>query len=339
MFRLAHLSDLHIAPLPRARPRDLMGKRLLGYLSWWQRRKRVHLREVLDALVRDLRAIRPDHVAITGDLVNIALPEEFRQAAVWLENLGGPDWITVVPGNHDVYVPISREESWDHWADYMRPDPPRNGGAVAPDRPGGAARRSANGLDADTADFPFLRERGPLALIGLSTAIATPLGWATGHLGETQLRALDALLGRLADGERCRVILLHHSPLEEISRRRKRLVDAQGLREVIARRGADLVLHGHEHISISGQIAGRDGALPVFGAACASRLHAHPERSAQYQVYGIERNIGGWRLEVETRSYDADRGAFRRASLRVPGQLESATTMKSLEENRDRRQL
>lgn len=305
MFRLAHLSDLHIAPLPPARPRDLMGKRLLGYLSWWQRRRRVHLREILDAMVRDLRAIGPDHVAITGDLVNIALPEEFRRAAAWLQELGGPEWITVVPGNHDIYVPISREESWDHWADYMRPDPRPNGGAVAPDR-----------LDGDAAGFPFLRERGPLALIGLSTAIATPFGWATGRLGAAQLRLLDGLLERLVDGERYRVILLHHSPLEEISRRRKRLVDAQGLREVIARRGADLVLHGHEHISIAGRIAGRDGALPVFGVACASRLHAHPERRAQYQVYGIERTTGGWHLEVETRSYDADRRAFCRTSLK-----------------------
>ena len=110
MFRLAHLSDLHIAPLPRVRPRDLMGKRLLGYLSWLQRRRRVHIREILDAMVRDLRAIEPDHVAITGDLVNIALPEEFRQAAAWLRELGRSDWVTVVPGNHDVYVPITRAE-------------------------------------------------------------------------------------------------------------------------------------------------------------------------------------------------------------------------------------
>jgi 3',5'-cyclic AMP phosphodiesterase CpdA len=306
MFRLAHLSDLHIAPLPHVRPRDLMGKRLLGYLSWWHRRRRVHLREILDAMVRDLRAIGPDHVAITGDLVNIALPEEFRRAAAWLGELGGPDWITVVPGNHDVYVPITRAQSWDHWADYMRPDPPSE-----------AAGRRANGADNDPEGFPFLRERGPLALIGLSTAIATPLGWATGRLGETQLRSLDSLLERLADGEHYRVILLHHSPLQEFSQRRKRLVDAQGLREVIARRGADLVLHGHEHISIAGKIAGRDGALPVFGAACASCLHTHPERSAQYQIYGIGRTSGGWRLEVETRSYDADRRAFCRTSLRA----------------------
>ena len=305
MFRLAHLSDLHIAPLPPVRPRDLMGKRLLGYLSWWQRRRRVHLREILNAMVRDLRAIEPDHVVITGDLVNIAQPEEFRQAAAWLQELGGPEWITVVPGNHDVYVPISRKESWDHWADYMRSDPSSD-----------TAAQWANGPDGDAAGFPFLRERGPLALIGLSTAIATPFGWATGRLGEAQLRSLDALLEALVNGERYRVILLHHSPLEEISKRRKRLVDAHGLREVIARRGADLVLHGHEHISIAGRIAGRDGALPVFGAACASRLHAHPERGAQYQVYSIEGVTGGWRLEVETRSYDADRKAFCQTSLR-----------------------
>ena len=155
----------------------------------------------------------------------------------------------------------------------------------------------ANGHDDDAAGFPFLRERGPLALIGLSTAIATPFGWATGRLGETQLRSLDSLLERLADGERYRVILLHHSPLEEFSHRRKRLVDAHGLREVIARRGADLVLHGHEHISIAGRIAGRDGALPVFGAACARAFTPIPSAapSTRSTASGARPAAGAWR--------------------------------------------
>ena len=64
-FRLAHLSDLHLGPMPRVSPRSLMNQRVLGYLSWQRRRYRVHRREVLDALVDDLqhRGARPrrDH--------------------------------------------------------------------------------------------------------------------------------------------------------------------------------------------------------------------------------------------------------------------------------------
>ena len=67
-FTLAHLS-----PLPAARLRDLAGKRALGYLNWTRNRHKYHRREVLDALVADMQAQRPDHIAVTGDLVNLAL--------------------------------------------------------------------------------------------------------------------------------------------------------------------------------------------------------------------------------------------------------------------------
>ena len=38
MFTLAHLSDIHLAPLPDPRWQELIGKRLTGYINW--RRKR-----------------------------------------------------------------------------------------------------------------------------------------------------------------------------------------------------------------------------------------------------------------------------------------------------------
>ncbi len=76
--------------------RDLLGQRLLGYLSWRWRRHRVYRHEVLKALRRDLLAARPDHVAITGIWSNIALPAELDQAAVWLHALGPREWISVV---------------------------------------------------------------------------------------------------------------------------------------------------------------------------------------------------------------------------------------------------
>ena len=55
-FTLAHLSDPHLPPLPAARLRDLAGKRALGYLDWTRNRHKYHRREVLDALVADMRA-------------------------------------------------------------------------------------------------------------------------------------------------------------------------------------------------------------------------------------------------------------------------------------------
>ena len=87
-FTLAHLSDPHLPPLPVPRLRDLAGKRALGYLNWTRNRRKVHKRDVLDALVSDLQAQGPDHIAITGDLVNLALEAEFAPSRAWLESVG-----------------------------------------------------------------------------------------------------------------------------------------------------------------------------------------------------------------------------------------------------------
>ena len=65
MFRLAHISDLHLSQLPPFTWGQLANKRLLGYLSWRLHRRRNHLCTILVALVRDLRTINPDHVVIT----------------------------------------------------------------------------------------------------------------------------------------------------------------------------------------------------------------------------------------------------------------------------------
>src|SRR6185437_13894221 len=90
-FTLAHLSDPHLSPLPAARLRDLAGKRALGYLNWTRNRHKFHRRDVLDALVSDLQAQAPDHIAITGDLLNLALEAEFAPSRTWLESIGAPD--------------------------------------------------------------------------------------------------------------------------------------------------------------------------------------------------------------------------------------------------------
>src|ERR1044072_4024298 len=100
-FTLAHLSDPHLAPLPAPRLTELIGKRAFGYLNWTRNRQRFYRREVLDALVKDLQAGRPDHIALPGDLVNIALQAELAPARAWLQRLGTPEHVTVVPGHHD----------------------------------------------------------------------------------------------------------------------------------------------------------------------------------------------------------------------------------------------
>src|SRR6185312_15806218 len=101
-FTLAHLSDVHLQPMPPVGLGHWRPKRVLGYVNWVRNRKGVHLRQTIDLLASDMAAQKPDHIAVTGDLVNIGLPQEHALALAWLRDLGPADCVTVVPGNHDI---------------------------------------------------------------------------------------------------------------------------------------------------------------------------------------------------------------------------------------------
>src|ERR1700691_4339199 len=163
MFTLAHLSDLHLASPPRLA--QLLSKRGFGFINWQRKRKYIHGPEVLDAITRDVKSQSFDHIAVTGDLVNLSLPDEYFRARQWLETLGSPRDVTVVPGNHDVYVRAAEPMPAQDWGDFMRGD---------------------NGIDR----FPFLRRRGDVSLIALSTGVTTGPFMATGRLGKRQLERL-----------------------------------------------------------------------------------------------------------------------------------------------------
>jgi 3',5'-cyclic AMP phosphodiesterase CpdA len=307
MFTLAHLSDPHLSPVPTPRFQELLGKRCLGYLSWSLRRKPIHAGPVLPALVADLLTSRPDHIAVTGDITNISLPGEFIQAAGWLAGLGDSRQVTAIPGNHDAYVPIPWERSWALWAKNM-----------------GGLDASVSGDERPVAsvdDFPFVRLRGPLAIVGVSTAWPMPPHSAAGYIGEAQLRRLRSCLAVLAQKDICRVVLIHHPPLPGATNPRKHLDDAAAFRSVIAETGAELILFGHTHVSILGKLPTPAGEVPVIGVPSASaRPHRHKDH-ARYHLYGIERDGPNWRIHVHVRGVAPSLDRFlteSRFSLTVP---------------------
>ncbi len=279
MFLLAHLSDPHLGPLPATRIRDLANKRLLGFVNWHLRRGRQHRRDVLAALVEDLKANVPDHIAVTGDLVNLAMVAEYAPARAWLESLGDPCHVTLVPGNHDVYLRATAGHARHAWDDYMRGD----GDAAA------------------GAEFPFVRRRGPLALVGLSTALPTFPLLATGKLGLAQLERLSGILDGLKREGLFRVVLIHHPPAGA-GHWQTRLVDAGMLRDVLREHGADLVLHGHDHRHALEWVVGPDGRIPVVGVPSASVAQAgHDDDPAGYHLLRIDGDPGAWRCELVMR--------------------------------------
>lgn len=292
-FTLAHLSDPHLSTLAGVRARDLCGKRLLGYLSWRRHRRNEHRSEILAAAVSDLEELRPEHVAITGDLTQIGLPHELRQADAWLRSLGAPSWISLVPGNHDVYARNTRREPFELWSRYMRSD------------------EDALPAQMRSASFPYLRVRGNLALIGLSTALPTAPLLATGRVGTAQLRALAELLGESRRAGLFRVLLMHHPPCAEVVSRRKGLSDGARLREVLAGEGVELVLHGHLHRACRSEVATPGGRAPAFSVPSVSALGSRrPERRARYNLYSISRGESSWQVELTVRGYDPGSGRF-----------------------------
>jgi 3',5'-cyclic AMP phosphodiesterase CpdA len=278
MYVLAHLSDPHLGPLPRATAIELSGKRAFGFLNWHRGRKAMHRTDVLDILLHDLKAQTPAHIAVTGDLVNLALPAEFLPARKWLNRVGSPEHVSFVPGNHDLYVRTAMHEPQSHWGDYMKGDQP-----------------------GETA-FPYLRHRGPLALIGLSTAIPTPPLMATGALGSAQLARLEGLLTALSAENVFRVVLLHHPPVGSRGDRFKRLIDSAALRALLKKHGAELVLHGHDHVHSVKFIDGPQGPIPAVGVPSASAL-GHEGDPAAYHLFEIEGCKGAWCCEAVTRGF------------------------------------
>ena len=280
-FKLAHLSDPHLPPLPKARLAELAGKRALGYLNWTRNRRKYYRREVLDALVADIRAQEPDHIAVTGDLVNLALEAEFAPSLQWLASVGEAEHVTVIPGNHDAYVRATRHRAAEAWADYVRGD-----------------------VDGGNGAFPFVRKRGPVALIGLSSAVPTLPLMATGSLGRAQLQALDRILAQLASEQAFRVLLVHH-PLHSTSRV-KRLTDSRQLRALIRQHGVELVLHGHDHIHSTMWLEGPRGEIPAVGVPSASAIAHRHYPAAAFNLFSIERTNDAWRVEQIVRAIDRD---------------------------------
>lgn len=271
-FTLAHLSDVHLGPLPRPPIRHWNLKRLLGYLNWHRSRKGVHLASTLARLAHDLAVQRPDHIAVTGDLVNIGLPAEYVAAEAWLHRLGDPARVTVVPGNHDIYTRLRGDAGVDRWRAFMSAN----------------AAGAAFGGNQPQA-FPFVRRIGRVALIGLNSAVPTPPFRASGRLGEAQLARLGPILDRLGAADAIRVILIHHPPLPGQASNAKALQDAAALEAILTHHGAELVLHGHNHLSMLSVRRWSAGTIPVVGVPSASLGRSHKaEPLARYHLFRIE---------------------------------------------------
>ncbi len=177
--------------------------------------------------VRDVVALRPAAVLVTGDLTEHGRPHEYERVRELLAPLTVP--VHVLGGNHD-------------------------------DREDLRAAFPLPGDDAAGDDYRYAVRCGPLRLIGLDT---TDPGRVEGRLGSERLAWLDARLAE--EPQTPTIVAMHHPPLllgipawDAIG-----LTDADraALGEVVAGRGHVLrIVAGHVHRAALGSA----GACPVF---------------------------------------------------------------------------
>ena len=303
-FTLVHLSDVHLGPITGLDLRHVNAKRMMGLANWTRGRRRIHQRGIADRIAADAVAQNADHIAVTGDLANLGLPEEYLNALGWLSALGDPAHVSVVPGNHDIYTGRmgGRASCLETWAPYMR--------------------GSEQTIESEPVRFPYVRTFGSVALIGVCSAIETPLFVAAGRVGEAQLSQLARTLERLGDENYIRVVLIHHPPLPGLAPSQRALQDAAALQDVLERCGAELVLHGHNHRQMLAWCPHRGRSIPVLGVSSASAGLAHKnEPLARYHVLRIAREGGEPRITCEVRGLEEPHGAvvsLERYALRAP---------------------
>ena len=288
-FTLVHISDFHLCRPAGIGFSRLLNKRAFSYLSWKVRRRHGHRTAVLRALTQAVQAMGCDQIAVTGDLTQLALPAEFEAARQQLQGLGPPQNVFVVPGNHDALVPTAWEDGFARWADYMAPDDAETGSSPR---------------------FPTLRVRGPIALIGISTAVPTRPLSAAGSIGAAQLARCAEVLTETARRNLYRVLLIHHPPVSNAVSHHKRLTDADAFLPLLRRHGAELILHGHSHRRSRAELPGASGSVPVLSVSSASANSCDPLHRAAFRVFRITPTASGWTTTYQDHAYDHDSGLF-----------------------------
>lgn len=280
--RFAFLSDIHLAPLPPFDWPHWNVKRALGYVNWQRKRRFIHDRDALDLLVLHLKAQKPDHVLVGGDLANLGFTAEYEAALAWLLELGPADRVSVVPGNHDIYTTLWTEPGVARWQAYMLGDD----------------RWSPQNAPHSGPAFPYFRQIGPVAVIALNSAHPTAPGSARGRIGDTQLKDLIDLLHQAESEGLFRLVLLHHPPLPGQAPWRRGLADASALSDVLSTYGAELVLHGHNHLLEMTWAETRHGSIPILGAGSASAIvRHHGAPLASYRMIEIGGDAAsGWSI-------------------------------------------
>ena len=291
-MRIAHISDLHILDLAGVRAARFLNRRLIGGINLMVRRRGQYRADILERLIEDILREGVDHVAITGDLSNLALEPEFDRVFHLIKLLGGYDLVSVVPGNHDYYtegtIKARRFEKYFNVFMYQ------------------------GYSDLETDLYPYSKILGDVLLVGLNSACHTTPPLAYGTISAKQLDAADRILSNPRVRQLRKVVLLHHT----LHRRSwhteatTRLVNRENLLRVLMRNRVDLALYGHDHHGRVWEMNEGGHRLHLVNCGSSTRLGPHPHQRARYRLITMDIDEGVRR--IETKVYDPDERRFYR---------------------------
>jgi 3',5'-cyclic AMP phosphodiesterase CpdA len=181
--------------------------------------------------------------------------------------------VSFVPGNHDAYVRSSLVHLDETFAPWTRAD------------------------EQALKIYPYLRVRGDIALIGVNSGVPTAPLLASGRLGHEQRDRLEIALTETGARGLMRVVMIHHPPNRKGASAGRGLSDAGRFERLIQKRGAELIIHGHNHRHSVAYIAGPNGPVPVVGVASASAVPGTERHRAAWQMYEIAREGARWRID------------------------------------------
>lgn len=231
---------------------------------------------VAEALVEDLRRLRPDLVVNSGDFTQRARRGEFRRAAAFMERLPRPQ--LCVPGNHD--IPL-----YDVVRRFLRP-----------------VGRYKKHITADL--FPHYVD-DQIAVVGLNTARS--LTWKNGRISVAQMMRLRDFLQGLPQ-DVVKVVVTHHPFLPPPGEDEGAVALVGRAREALAildGGGVDLLLAGHLHHGYTGDIrtAYPETRRPIVvaqaGTAISHRVRGEPNA---YNHVILDRK----RIDIRVRVWTGD---------------------------------
>ena len=296
MTTLAHVSDLHIwryEPIP---VRSFANKRLVGGANIAFNRNKKHSPEVVANALALINELDVDHVAVSGDLTNLAMWSEFRAASEMVGTLDrAPEDVSIIPGNHDYYTADAQNERrFETTFDaFMTSQFPQHQGA---------------------SGYPYVKYIGDhVALISLNSGIVSPPMFAIGRVRKDELARLENILDEPDVQRRTIVVQVHHHLLPfEHSRfeAMRRLINAPTLLKLLRLKGVRLALHGHNHcsqIDTLPHLIG-DGSLVIAGCSSTSVI-SHPTRVESGGSFNLYTFDDGLR-RIDTFMHDPADGQF-----------------------------